>query len=250
MKKIDVVIPFVNGPRDSIELRYALRSIEKNIKAKVAIWLLGDCPEWITNVNHVFYERRPRTMYAKFYNLLEKLKLASDTESIGQNFIYTYDDVYFMKPATVDMLAKPRALKDYARQNEKEWFRHTDAGVNWVSCMIQTLQQLKQENLPLYNYETHLPRVYNRGKVSALLDKYDYRRFAFQFATMYFNNYETNPELLSENKFFKLGIYHPVGYKALLDKASDSVIMNIARAYDDSLNVLECFFPEKSKYEK
>ena len=246
--RADVVIPFIAGPKDSIELRYALRSIAKNLHTDVRIWLYGEKPAWITGVEHIPMTREPKPKYQKFFDQLLKIELASRNTEIGTRFIYTYDDVYFLKPVTCDCLNQPRALEDMGKKTD--WFKTTDAGGNWVSCMLQTLYKLKEERLPLYNYETHLPRVYNKEKALAVMEKYNSREFAFQFATMYFNNYETNPELLSENKFFKLGIYHPIGYRELVDSANRSAIMNISVAYDDSIRFLEAFFPEKSKYER
>lgn len=247
----DVVIPFVAGPRNSIELKFALRSIEKNLDApNKRVWIYGEKPDWLTNVEFYPMKRTPKPKFVKFFDQLKKIELASRNDGIGLNFIYTYDDVYFMKPVTMDCLKQPRALMDMGKIPFGQWFKGTDAGPNWVECMKMTLYRLKKENLPLFNYETHLPRVYNKVKALAVLDKYNSHEFAFQFATMYFNNYETRPELLSENRWFRLGIYHPIGYRELVDRANRSAIMNVSKAYDDSINVLESFFPDKSRYEK
>jgi hypothetical protein len=238
----------VLGPNNSVELRYALRSIDKNFKGDVDIWLYGEKPDWVKDVHFIPMKREPKPVYVKFFDQLRKIELACRNPAIGYRFVYTYDDVYFLKPITMDVLRQPRALEDMSRI--KQWFKHTDAGANWVSCMKQTLYRLKDEGLPIYNYETHLPRVYNKEKALAILNKYESRRYAFQFATMYFNNYETNPELLSANKFFKLGIYRPVGYRALLEKAELSEVMNVAKATDDSIRALEVLFPTASRWEK
>jgi len=245
--KTDVVIPFVLGPNNSVELRYALRSIDQNLKGDKVIWLYGEKPDWVKDVRFVPMKREPKPMYVKFFDQLRKIEMASRNPEIGYRFVYTYDDVYFLKPLTVDVLRQPRALEDMSKI--RHWFKKTDAGGNWVSCMKQTLFRLKDEGLPVFNYETHLPRVYNKEKALAILEKYESHTYAFQFATMYFNNYETNPELLSANKFFKLGIYRPVGFSRLLEQAEQSEVMNIAKATDESVRALEVMFPERSRWE-
>lgn len=247
--KTDVVIPFLRGPLNSIELRYALRSIEKNLKAEVTIWLYGEKPDWVTNVNFVPVVRQHRKIFVKFFDQLRKIEMACRNPEISKNFVYTYDDIYLLKPVTVDCLKKPRALENMTKI--RYWFKNTDAGGNWVKCMKQTLHTLQKENLPIYNYETHLPRVYNKEKALAILEKYRSSERAFQFATMYFNNYYTDPEMLNvPGNFFKLGIYRPVGYTDLRDKAERSTIMNMAKITDDSVRVLEVLFPEKCRWEK
>lgn len=246
--KIDVVIPFIEGPHDSIELRYALRSIEQNLKCDKVIWLYGDAPGWITHVCHVPVKREERPKYSKFFDQLRKIEMACNNPAIGYRFMYTYDDVYLLKPLSVDRLRAPRAIEDMSKV--EVWFQQTDAGRNWVDCMIQTLVTLQKEHLPIYNYETHLPRIYNKDKALAILSKYRSHEFAFQFATMYFNNYETDPELLKNGNFFKLGIYRQIGYKTLLQQAADREVMNIASADDDSVRALEVLFPHKSIYER
>lgn len=246
--KIDIVIPFLKGPQNSIELRYALRSVEKNLKAEATIWLYGEKPDWVTNVNFVPVVRQHRPMFVKFSDQLRKIEMACKNPAISKNFIYTYDDIFLLKPVSVDCLKKPRAIENMIKINH--WFKHTDAGGNWVKCMKQTLNTLKKNNLPIYNYETHLPRVYNKEKALAILEKYRSRDWAFQFATMYFNNYYTDPEMLNEpGNFFKLGIYRPVGYADLRDKAERSTVMNVAEACEDSVRVLEVLFPKASKWE-
>ena len=246
--KIDVVIPFVIGPQNSIELRYALRSIEKNLKAVATIWLYGEKPKWITGVNFIPVRREPKPKFVKFFDQLRKIEMAAKNPEISKNFIYTYDDIYLLKPVSVDCLKKPRALENMAKI--KQWFAKTDAGANWVECTKQTLRQLQKENLPIFNYETHLPRVYNKEKALAILEKYRNREWAFQFATMYFNNYFTDPEMLNEpGNFFKLGIYRPVGYPDLRDRTERSTVLNVANVYEDSVRVLEVLFPEKSRWE-
>jgi len=246
--KVHVVIPFVEGPQKSIELRYALRSIEKNLKCEEkVIWLYGEAPTWIRNVQHIPVHRNSRFMYSKFFDQLWKIELASRNLQIDTEFLYTYDDLYFMKPVTVDELRKPRALTDMAK--EKEWFVHSDAGQNWISCMIQTLELLMAEGLPIYNYETHLPRVYNQQLALSVLERYDSMHRAFQFATMYFNYYEAAPILLKDELNFKLGIYHPIEFAELFDFARRCTIMNVATAYEDSLRLLKMYFPDKSIYE-
>lgn len=246
--KTDVVIPFVEGPGDSIELRMALRSIERNVAGNVVVWLIGQAPGWVQNVRHVVMKRETRPRYQKFFDLNRKIHWVSSNEEIEQRFIYTYDDVYFLNPVGLEYLRQPRA--GYDTSGNDAWMTKNDADVRWKECMRQTLDALKRENLPLYNYETHMPRVYNKEKALALLEKYDYRNFAFQFATMYFNNYCTDPVILKNEGDFKLAALRNVEITILKRKAKEMKVLNANIYRKDVIAMLKRMWPEKSRFER
>ena len=56
-QKVNIVIPYILGEYDGLELRYALRSIEKNCTDPCNVILIGDKPAWCKNVRHVPVER-------------------------------------------------------------------------------------------------------------------------------------------------------------------------------------------------
>ena len=93
--KIDIVIPFIEGPDDSFELKYMLRSLEQNLQAEPVIWLLGDKPQWLINVNHILFEPA-RGDFKKFRDQLTKLEWMINQKDLGKEFIYMYDDQFFL----------------------------------------------------------------------------------------------------------------------------------------------------------
>ena len=55
---IDVVIPLGTGSRwQDNELRYCLRSIEKNLSGVNEVVIVGEKPKWLTNVRCVYHQQ-------------------------------------------------------------------------------------------------------------------------------------------------------------------------------------------------
>jgi hypothetical protein len=244
----DVVIPFVEGPDDSLELRMALRSIDKNVKGNVVVWLVGQAPKWVKDVRHVVVKREKRNRFQKFHDLNRKIEIVCSIEEVGQWFIYTYDDIYFLNEADIEFLKKPRSSHD--TDKDDRWLTKNDASKRWKDCMKQTLATLKKENLPVYNYETHMPRVFNKEKALTLLTKYDHQNFAFQFATMYFNNFYSERIMLSDEPDFKLAAKGHVSVDVLKEKAKTIKFLNANIYRRDVMKMLKEMWPEKGRFEK
>jgi hypothetical protein len=247
----DVVIPLVPGTNDCMELRLALRSIEKNMNSDVAIWIYGYAPPWIRNVNIVRTDRIHYPRFVTFRDTRRKIELAAGNDAIGPRFIYTYDDIYFMKPITIDELRKPIAKCNAASGNQ--WHAGTGASRNWMDCMRGTLEALHRENLPMWSYETHLPRVYNREKVKALAGKPLLRGNsepeAVQYATWYYNHYLIDPVVVDSLKNYKLISGFDVPVSSLINDVKTHAILNANKYRVDVIKLLQDIFPLKSKYE-
>lgn len=247
----DVVIPFVEGPDNSVELRMALRSIDRNL-GDVVVWIYGDAPKWIRGVNIVKSERKKYARFMKFIDQRRKIEMAAGNDLIGPRFIYTYDDIYFLKPVSIDDLRIPIARCNGIKGND--WYKGTGAGRNWIECMRNTLDALRKERLPMWSYETHLPRVYNREKVLALVNtpllKGRIEPEAVQYATWYFNHYVTDPVLVSEMKHFKMIAGFNVPVDALKVNIKTHKILNANKYRPEVIRMLKEVFAEKSRFEE
>lgn len=89
---IDVVIPMGTGSVNSNnELRFCLRSIEKNLRGYRNIWIVGFMPKWMRNLKHIpFKEYHP-----KANNIHDKIKAACEHPEVSDEFIMFNDD-YFL----------------------------------------------------------------------------------------------------------------------------------------------------------
>lgn len=251
MMKTDVVIPMVPGDDDCVELRMALRSIERNLRGDVVVWLYGYAPEWVRNVNVIRMNRKPYPRFVTFRDTRRKIELAAANELIGPRFIYTYDDVFFLKPIGIDELRRPLARCDGSHGSD--WWRGTSASKNWIACMRNTLDALERDRLPMWSYETHLPRVYNKEKVKSLagtpLLPGEREEEAVQYATWYYNHFVTDPVLVRTLRNYKLISGFNVPVQALIQRVKTHTILNANVFRPEVIEVLKGIFREKSRFE-
>lgn len=256
MKKIDIVIPFISGPESSLELKYALRSIEKNFKSKnpVQVLIVGDKPDWLKNVNLIPSKRISGMDYMSYFDVNRKLKLACESGVIGSGFIYMYDDTMFLQETTLLDIQERKAFEDMSKI--KKFFQTTTASRKWCTVMQNSLDALKQENLPIYNYETHCPRYFNTKKLLSIIYKHDTTLMPHNISTLYFNTFYKDKKPLVLGKWggdFRLGIYASFPLPVLKSKIKINKILNLGRGrIMDKIMVefLNFLFPDKSKYEK
>lgn len=256
MKKTDIVIPYIVPADGGEELKYVLRSIEKNFEGEVVIWLLGERPEWANRetVNLVPVERINGVDFMVYFDTLQKIRTACMLQDIGANFVYMYDDTYLINKTTFADIAELKALENMVEIPREKWFLTSNASRKWRQLLTKTLERLQADGLPINNYETHCPRVYNKRKALKLMDDYDMQNDLFMFATLYYNVTEKNKEprrLMPWGDGVKLGVYKQFTYEQLKGKVRENKFLNYdVASYNDGMKkLLAELFPEKSKYE-
>jgi hypothetical protein len=249
---IDIVIPYIIGPDNGLELKYALRSFERYFKDEYKISIIGEIPDWCVNVYQVNQAPIQDNMpFVRFRDTLAKLHTACNTPEISADFIYTYDDIYLLKDTFTKDLLQPLALADKSSEPPSQWFISSDAGPNWKKLLGKTLLLLKEEKKTMYNCETHTPRYYNKERVLKLFKKYGLLTNPYMFSSLYINNYYRNIKVLSQLNIFKAGLYQPMKEAGILRMCRNAKVLNVGRGgYDQELkSALNKLFPEPSKFE-
>jgi len=95
--KVDVVIPLGRGSRwNDNELRFCLRSLEKNFLDLGKVWIVGEKPEWCVGVH---YLRMPDFFTSnKDANLITKVMTACYQAKMPPRFVRCSDDEVFLRP--------------------------------------------------------------------------------------------------------------------------------------------------------
>jgi len=252
--KLHVVIPYINGPHDGIELRYALRSIEKNLKSDVVVILVGEKPEWAKNIRHIQSPRVDGMDYMSYMDVCNKIKTVCELKDIGHAFIYMYDDTFFMNPTDPKEIRTFRAMENMA--DVKKWFATTTASKKWCSLLEKTLKELISKKLPIYNYETHCPRFFEVPKLRNLIARYHPEVDPWMITTLYYNTFypQVKPQLIAPyGADWRLGVYKTFTKAELLKKIKGRKILNLGKDIINDPEVrsfMDHLFPDKSKYEK
>lgn len=99
---MDAVFPFKNSENNDIELRFALRSLEKNLIGLGHVWIIGDRPNW-TFTEHITWIKFPN-LYAEEYfkqrNIVNKILCACNDNriSVKQEFLLCKDNQFLLAP--------------------------------------------------------------------------------------------------------------------------------------------------------
>ena len=243
------VYVYIHNEAEGYELTYSLRSLCKNFKGNFNVTIVGDKPKNITGVNHIPCERIVMYAHAKWFDQLNKILLACQSNDVPPTFIYMYDDIYFVKPLDFDYLLVPRALNKLENYD----YVNCPASNRWKGVQQKTLKFLRDNNLSTYNYETHSPRVYNSEKMIKLARLFKLRVNALSLATTYFNYY------LKEHRFlYAPGEYYRIRVNkkfaspdAVKEFVGDYKILNHRhKTMNHALRgYLKSLFPDKCRFE-
>lgn len=253
MKRIDIIIPYILGPDDGLELKFAIRSIEKNFQHdNFRIIVIGDKPSWLSQADHVAFDRIPPQKYRNFTDQLLKLYSLLTEKEISQQFIWTYDDVYFTGKVKLSDLKLLKAVAGFDK-----YPHHLDnagAGPNWLGTLKYTMKMVTGKGGSNYNYETHLPRCFNRNRMLKLFDDFNLLARPMMISSLYYNFYHRDSEplcLLEKNPGVRFLLRSVFDYENLKKQISRHLFTNNdPRLWNPVLKrVLSEIFNEKSSCE-
>lgn len=236
---MDILIPLGTGSNwQNNEIKYCLRSIEKNLIDLDRVFIIGYLPDFINKDKVVYINYDDPFKHNKDANIIRKVLKAIDL-GISNNFIRISDDQLFLKPIkSKDII--PLYKFEF---NNYDWTKLN----NWRRRLKNTYEILKLENKSTFNFDSHIPVVYNGYCFKDVFNKYIWSQEngGYTINSLYFNNINCNKvKLVNEkicfekenNEEIKLNGEQYLGYnnKGLSIQLKEKI---------------ENLFSEKSKYE-
>jgi hypothetical protein len=165
-----VVYPFHDdGPGAQPSLQYSVESVRAHF-AHTDIMVVGDRNPYPTLPSP--REKQPSNL-TKWYDYNIKFQRIIDCPEITDDFLYMYDDTFFLSPTTIKEFYLP------------DW---PDGGsMTWDAVRDMTLAQLPES---VKNFSTHYPYYMNKAKLQDILDTY---RQPYLIELIYMNLYCDNP---------------------------------------------------------
>ena len=187
--KHDVVYILKNNPPVD-ELRYSLRTVEKNFPFR-KVWIFGGCPKEIKPDEYVEILQTGGTKWEKSTNTLRAICCNND---VTPDFWLFNDDFFIMKKVS-DLPYMIRGtiaerVTDLRKKNGISRYSMNLEETAWV------LQQAGKETL---DYALHVPMLINRAKALEVLDAFPR---CPMFRCLYGNYWQLGGEVVKDVKIY------------------------------------------------
>jgi hypothetical protein len=205
------VWPYWHAGASGDELRWSIRSVEQHFEGATLCTIVGDRPPWWQG--HVI--DCPRIGPAPnrgFRDMLNKMRTIATHPEIRPEFVWMMDDVYFLKPVTLEELQQPRAYG---------W--REDASNSWQRRKSNTMRLLREAGLSNHDYATHLPHHAEKQKLADLFERFDLHANTLLWEVLYGNVYRQHP--IRPEPFF-CRLLHPVEMPELRQRARLASVLN------------------------
>lgn len=174
----DYVYP-VRAGGSFTELRYSLRSLEKNVADVGDVYLVGALPKWAVNVKHI--PCRPGK--SKWHNIPLAIRRVCD-EPLSSTFVYMNDDIMVLKPFD--------EIPVLHRGSVYEMAGYIRAGSQWNKGHRETARFLRDHGHvgEILCYDLHVPMPMVTADMAVALDELLAGKLRVpQYRTFYGNRY-------------------------------------------------------------
>lgn len=242
--KTDVVYVLGKGSSwNDNELRFSLRSLEKNLIGYRRIYIIGEKPSWIKNIIHIPHPDEFPSGKNNDGNIIKKVLRACQVKNLSSDFLFINDDHFIMRP--VHILDIPPYQKGDMTTFEQQYF---DANF-WRGRLWRTKNVLIKKGYSAYHYDCHTPILFNKKKFPEVISQFDYENnIGFTMKSLYGNVVYGKGVPM---KGHKKTIFRNYTYPDIVERLKKC---RFATVNDEGLNIdikmyLYNTFREQSKYE-
>jgi hypothetical protein len=250
-KIIDIVYPNVAHLSQWEELKYSLRSVEKNFRdIPYRVFIVGDMPEWADE--RIAHIPCPHSGKTPRIDILYKHEAVRKSGLIGEEYIWMNDDIYFVNPVQYADFCL-----NVARGSLRSAISHMNRQTIWGRDNSITLTLLEELKMPSWNYAIHIPHRYEKKKVLKMIEIFNMLERPVVLEQVYYNYWfrDMRPYQASldigNNITFSINRPNPSS-SALKSQLQVKKFMNNGEAgMSDTLKLLlKRLFPDRSIFEK
>ncbi len=168
-KPIDVVYVLGTGSKwDNNEIRFSLRSLEKNLKNMGRVFVVGECPAFLQNVIHIPATDEFNPNVNADGNIIRKVLAACKDERLSDDFLFINDDHLVLTPVEADKV--PPFHKGNMQKYPPQYWKLN----YWRTRLQRTMETLVQTELPTYHFDCHTPIVFNKHQFVEIMQAFNY----------------------------------------------------------------------------
>jgi hypothetical protein len=242
---VDVVYVLGSGSKwYNNEIRYSIRSIQQNLSGYRKIFVVGADPGFLTGVIHVpcndIY--RGNADGNIIHKILHLIKTTGN--QLTDEFVFMSDDQFFLMPFDA------RDLKLYYCVDMAQVPDTYFPNLTWRNRLKHTRDYLIAGGKTAYNFDVHIPVLFNKELFSAIFSSCNYATGAgYTIVSVYANNLQNGvPVKLSGEKaeFFRPMSLADINYFA---QSATFLAINDSGLNPSMKEFLENQFPKPSIYE-
>ncbi len=220
------------------EIRYSLRSLAKHADKIDKVFIIGQCPDFLTGVIHYPH---PDPHSCKELNIMEKIMRACELGEVSSNFFLVNDDHFFMQDFS---LAK---YPYYYSGTLSEYFEGANKFGRYTQAVGNTMKALSENKLSGKFFNVHHPIVINKSKFKKVMKQYDWNVLhGYVIKSLYCNTLAIEGEPIKDCK-----ITRRVGLPEILKIIEGKPLFSTGDAFSqDMRDFLGKTFPSKSPWEK
>lgn len=147
------------------ELRYSLRSVEKNFPHNRVVFI-GGKPMCVHPDKQIIVNQKGATKWDRVRAMLE---LVGKDGSLTENFVLFNDDFFVMKPVTELPPYRYGTLQELCQRIER---KNKGKPTKYTFSLEKTIKALGEKGLPTLNFELHLPILINRSKLLKTIERF------------------------------------------------------------------------------
>jgi len=177
------VWPYWDGGANGDELRWSIRSVEQFFQGRAKITIIGDKPDWYQG--HLIRKKRvpASKLNRAFRDMLSKVFYIATQAEIDDECVWMMDDVYFLKPFTLNDIKTPRA---------EPW--RPSMGNSWQKRKSASMEALAERGLTQHDYATHMPHWLEKAKLRTVFDDFNLHENTMLWEVLYGNLYREQPQ--------------------------------------------------------
>lgn len=207
MEKIDLVYILANASKwQNNEIRYSLRSVEKNMEPTGRVYIVGFLPKFAEprEISHIDVQDNYTN---KLRNAARKIKAACSTPAVSDRFILMNDDFFITrKMSEIKPWSKGSLKASEARHNTKKGY--------YYAAIRQTRKFLEEAGIknPI-DFEIHAPIIIDKNKFLEIDKKFNMEESGLLFRSIYGNMTNAKGEPIKDVKIFGKYPFSPEKYK-------------------------------------
>lgn len=146
------------------ELRYSLRSVEKNFPHRY-VWFVGGQPKGLKPDRALKHKQFGANKWLLIRSSM--LEVVKQSELSDEFYLFN-DDFFVMKPFTGDFIN----YTDRTLSDRIEDFRRENPHLNrYAMTLVQAYEELTAQGYGTLNFEVHLPMLFDKNKVTDVITR-------------------------------------------------------------------------------